>query len=367
MPPSSRQPEIHDLVPRLALSPIFGILIPNLAGLIDNGRHSTASLVGSYLYFTATALAIWEGNRQLYFRLPWRDEWLRHPLRRIALLLAAIAVYTIPITLGLLWLWRAVTGDPGTREHAVLVAVLACVAAVAIVTHAYETVFLLHDWESDRLRSARLEQQRLEAELESLRREADPHFLFNSLNVLAHLVEQNSVRAPPFIQALSATYRYLLDVRGRPLVPLAEEIGALERHLLLTNIRYGGAIVLTVDVPADAAQGFSLPPVTLSELLQNAVKHNELSQDSPLSIGLHLEDDTLVFGNELRRRGLTQGSTGVGLRNLSGRFTLAVGRDLEWREAGNRFEVRLPLVRTPSSSSALPRTIAGVLLAVVRL
>jgi two-component system, LytTR family, sensor kinase len=230
---------------------------------------------------------------------------------------------------------------------------------VAIVTHAYETVFLLHDWESDRLRSARLEQQRLEAELESLRREVDPHFLFNNLNALAHLVEEGSVKAPSFIQALGATYRYLLDVRGRPLVPLAEEIEALQGHLLLTNIRYGGAIVLTVDVPGEAGQIFRLPPVTLSELLQNAVKHNKVSQDSPLSIRMHVEDDTLVFGNELRRRGPTQRSTGVGLRNLSARFTLATGRDLEWREAGNRFEVRLPLVRSPSSS-APRRTVAGV-------
>lgn len=344
----SPKPVIHDLWPRLLLSPMFGFVIPNLAGLIDHARYSRQGLVGSYLYFTATALIIWEGNRRLYFRLARRDEWLRHPARRIALLLGVILLYTIPVTIGLLWAWRAWTGDPGVRPHAISIAVLACILAVAVVTHAYETVFLLHDWESDRLRSARLEQERLQAELEALRREVDPHFLFNSLNALVHLVEQGSDRAVPFIDALSGTYRYLVAARGRPLVPLAEELDALNRHLLLTNIRYGAAIRLEVDVPEHATHIFSLPPVTLSELLQNAVKHNDVSPERPLTIRLHLQGDTLVVGNDVRRRSVQPLSTGTGIRNLSARFRLAAGRDLEWGEVDGRFELRLPLVRAPS-------------------
>ena len=115
------------------------------------------------------------------------------------------------------------------------------------ITHVYETVFLLRDWESDRLRSARMEQARLETELESLGREVDPHFLFNSLNSLAHLVEQRSDAAPSFIRTLSATYRYVLECRGRPLVPLADELEALERHQALIDIRYAGCVRLDVE------------------------------------------------------------------------------------------------------------------------
>jgi Histidine kinase len=343
---SRRQPTIRDLWARLTLSPIFGIAIPNLSGLIDHSRHTRAALVVSYLFFTLTALVIWEGNRQLYFRFPQRDEWLRHPLRRMMLLMGMILLYTIPVSAGLLWIWRQATGDPGTRAFAIPTAVLATVAVVAIITHAYETVFLLHDWESDRLRSARLERERLLAELAALEREVDPHFLFNNLNALVHLVEQGSERAVPFIDALSGAYRYVLNARGRPLVPLAEELEALRRHHLLANIRYRGAIVLSVDVPAEVARSLGLPPVTLPELLQNAMKHNQLSPDNPLLVDIRLDGTTLVASNELRppAGGAAVPSTGVGLANLAERIRLATGHHVEWRTTDGRFELRLPLV-----------------------
>ena len=114
-------------------------------------------------------------------------------------------------------------------------------------------MFLLRDWESDRLRSARMEQARLQTELESLGREVDPHFLFNNLNALAHLIEQRSDAAPWFIRTLSATYRYVLDCRGRTLVPLADELEALERHRTLADVRYAGACGSTFRSPRTRA------------------------------------------------------------------------------------------------------------------
>jgi LytS/YehU family sensor histidine kinase len=96
------------------------------------------------------------------------------------------------------------------------------------------------------VRSARMEQARLQTELESLGREVDPHFLFNNLNALVHLIEQRSEAAPGFIPTLSATYRYVLDCRGRTLVPLAEELAALKRHRALAEIRYGADVRLDV-------------------------------------------------------------------------------------------------------------------------
>ena len=172
--------------------PFLGALVVNLSGLIDHARHSTAELVASYAWFALVAFVVWEGNRRLYFRLPRREDWLLRPWSRLGVLLALISLYTMPMSLALLWIWRVVTGDPGTRHYALTTAIFAVVAFVVAITHVYETVFLLRDWESDRMRSARLEQARLETELESLGREVDPHFLFNNLNALAHLVDQRS-------------------------------------------------------------------------------------------------------------------------------------------------------------------------------
>src|SRR5688572_15418521 len=292
--------EVHDFWPRLLASPILGALVANLSGLIDHQRHSTGALIASYAWFAAVAFLVWEGNRRLYFRLPRREDWLLRPWWRLAALLAVIALYTIPIAALLLWMWREATGDTGTRPYALATALFAIVALVIAITHVYETVFLLRDWESDRLRSARMEQARLQTELESLGREIDPHFLFNNLNALAHLIDQRSELASWFIRTLSAAYRYVLECRGRTLVRLAEELEALERHRALANIRYGGNVRLEVLVQPSQANELLLPPVSLAELFQNALKHNTLAADLPLNISLRVAGTTLIFENDLR-------------------------------------------------------------------
>jgi Histidine kinase len=344
------QPDVHDFWLRLLLSPVLGAALTNLSGLIDNSRHSLLSLVGSYLWFALVAFLIWEGNRWLYFRLPRREDWLLRPWHRLRVLLAIIVLYTIPVSAVLLWIWRTTTGDMGSRHLALPTTLFAVVAAVVVITHVYETVFLLRDWESARLRSARVEQARLQVELESLGREVDPHFLFNNLDALAHLVDRRSDAAPWFIRTLGATYRYVLECRGRPLVPLAEELEALERHRALADVRYGGAVRLDVNVqPGDA--DLLLPPVSLSELFQNALKHNGAEPDRPLHIRVRVDDAVLVFENDRRRPPAQKASTGVGLVNMRERFRLATGRLVTWSDDGDRFVVTLPLVRTDRRES----------------
>jgi two-component system, LytTR family, sensor kinase len=337
--------DVEDFWPRVLASPILGALVVNFSGLIDHARHSVAALIASYAWFSLVALLIWEGNRRLYFRLYHREDWLLRPWRRLGLLLVVICLYTIPVGTGLLWIWREVARDHGTRPYALPTAIFAIVAVVVAITHVYETVFLLRDWESDRLRSARLEQSRLQTELESLGREVDPHFLFNNLNALAHLVDRRSDAATRFIRTLSGTYRYVLESRGRTLVPLAAELEALERHRALAEIRYEGSVQLEVNVHAADAQQLFLPPVSLAELFQNALKHNTVDADVPLRICVRVDGTTLVFENDLRPGPKPVRSTGVGLANLRERFRIATGAMVSWTGDRQQFVVRLPLVR----------------------
>ena len=336
--------EIRDFWPRLLVSPILGALAVNVSGLIDHSRHSTAGLIASYGWFSAVAFLIWEGNRTLYFLLPRREDWLLRPWRRLGVLLALITVFTIPFATATLWGWRKLTGDIGTRQYALATALFAVVALVVAITHVYETVFLLKDWESDRMRSARLEHARLQVELESLGREVDPHFLFNNLNALAHLVDERSDAAPGFIRTLSATYRYVLDCRTRALVHLSEELEALERHRILAEIRYGSGFHLDVQVQSAETHRLLLPPVSLGELFQNALKHNTITSDQLLRIQVRLEGATLIVENNLRSGPKASRATGIGLINLRERFRIATGRTIVWGIEQDRFIVRLPLV-----------------------
>jgi two-component system, LytTR family, sensor kinase len=340
---------VRDLKARLLLSPVFGLAIPALSGLVDSARHSTTGLAASYAYFSACAFVIWSGNRALYLRLPHRADWLERPWRRITVLLAAIGLFTIPVSWLALAIWQRVTGDPGLRPFAALTAVLAIVIVVVIITHAYETVFLLRDWESARLKAARLEQARLQAKLDALTREVDPHFLFNSLHALAHLVERHDPKTVSYIEALGDAYRYVLSARARRLVTLTEELDALERHRLLTSLRYGDAVRIVSDIAPERANAWTLPPVSLGELVTNAFKHNAISRERPLVLYVTLEENRLVVENEVRPVAAKRPSAGVGLVNLAERHRLVTGLDVSWVLDEGVFRVEIPLSPAPAS------------------
>ena len=160
-------------------------------------------------------------------------------------------------------------------------AVITIVAAVTFITHIYETLFLVKEWESDRDRGERLQRLNVEAELLALRSEVNPHTLFNNLNALSHLVEQRHPRASAFVAALAGSYRYLLRTGSKRLFPLADELALLDQFLSLVTIRYADGLKVIVQVDAASAERWQIPPVVLPELLENAVKHNEFSTTIP--------------------------------------------------------------------------------------
>ena len=326
---------VDDTLARLVVTPLVGAAIPNLAGLIDHDTHSPAGLIGSYGWFIAVAFLTWEGNLRLYLRFKDRTAWLTRPWHRVRLLVGLILLFTIPFTAAALWAWAVVTGDPSATWRSIAMAVITIVAAVTFITHVYETVFLLREWESDRRRG-----------------EVNPHTLFNSLNALSHLVDQGHPRASAYVAAMANSYRYVLRTGSHRLVPLADELELLDQFLSLATIRYAGGIDVQVHVDAQAARRWLIPPVVLPELLENAVKHNEFEADNPIEIQVRLEGDRLTVSNDRRPRRGTSASTGVGLENLAQRFRLTTGVAARWGEAGDRFVVTLPLVADGGSNIA---------------
>jgi sensor histidine kinase YesM len=340
----SLRPTADDLWPRILLCPILGFSIPNLAGLIDHSAHTRGALLASYAFFALMAFAIYEGNRRLYFRLHTADSWLTRPWARLRLLFGTVVLYTVPLATVALAMWGFVTGDPSASWDRIVAAVLLVVLATLVIVHVYETVFVLREWASDRLRSERLQRQELETRIEALETEVDPHVLFNHLNSLSHLVEAGDARAPAFVTALAGSYRALLRTRGRRLIPLAEELDLLDEFRALTTIRLGGALRVVVSVSKDEAGRWRLPPVVLPELVENAVKHNEATCEDPLVVSISLRGDCLVLMNPIRPKSIPSPSNGVGLRNLADRFRLTTDRTISCERRDGAFRVLLPLV-----------------------
>jgi hypothetical protein len=263
----------------------FGLSIPWLTGLWGPVRPGQALFVAGTLLFVTLAAAIWLGNRWLLFKQRQHWDWFRHPLRKLMMLVAANVLYTAPITVAGLLAWYALAGLP-VDARALQVVALTNVICVLFVTHGYETLFLIRERESDRTCVERLERLRTQAELASLKAQVDPHFLFNSLNTLGHLIVSDPPRGREFCDTLAEVYRYVLDSRQRDLVPLADELAFLGRYHRLLQLRFGETMPLQgVAALQPQATRWLIAPLALQGLLENAVKHNQASAGRPAGGG----------------------------------------------------------------------------------
>jgi hypothetical protein len=348
LPLAERGVALHDGRIRALGIPFFGTVIPNATGLFGPLGPSAAAYWLGYAWFILLAALIWHGNR--YFLIQQRRyyDWFDHPVRKVSLLLFANVFWTAPLTAAMIAAWYRLAGFPAVDWSALRLVVLVNVVCVVFVTHVYETVYLIQQREGDLVAVARLEQARSEAELQALKAQIDPHFLFNSLNVLSHLIPRDPARAVLFSEGLAETYRYILASRQRDLVPLAEELAFVEAYVGLLRLRFGAAVGLDAGelAAAGAPSAHLVPPISLQLLVENAVKHNALDAPEPLVVRLELDGDRVRVSNPLRPKSSARPSARVGLRNLDARCRRVLGRGLELRREEGRFVVAIPLLRT---------------------
>ncbi|HAD12129.1 MAG TPA: hypothetical protein DCF33_06785 [Saprospirales bacterium] len=190
-----------------------------------------------------------------------------------------------------------------------------------------------------------LEKQQLINEISLLRSQVNPHFLFNSLSVLSSLVYSNAQLAEQFIQELSRSYRYILDQKDQSLVSLQTELDFLRSYSFLLKIRFSDKLQVHIDIPDHLQKNAKIAPFTLQLLLENAVKHNRMSEKEPLEVQVFTSpDQTLVVQNRLQPRSAPVHSTGIGLQNIINRYALLCNRPVQAIETENHFVVKVPLI-----------------------
>ncbi len=326
----------------------FGLTIPWLTGLYGPLTPADPRWWIGALGFVALAAAIWLGNRWLLFKQREHFDWFASPLRKLTLMVTANVLYTAPLTALGLWGWFVLSGQP-VDLRTIHVVVLINVICVLFVTHAYETVFLIRERESDLTRVERLERLRSQAELAALKAQTDPHFLFNSLNTLGHLIVRDAPRGREFCDRLAEVYRYVLAIRDRDLVPLADELAFLRNYHWLLVLRFGADAVRLEIADGLDEQGALLPPLALQLLLENAVKHNRSGGAQPLAVRVRHDGEGVTVDNAVLPRSSARSSSGLGLHNLDERCRLLTGRALQVRRDDGRFAVHVPTVGRASA------------------
>jgi sensor histidine kinase YesM len=335
---------VNDLGFRLILIPFFGIAIPLITGLINSGNISSWPVRWSFLYTIMIALVVWQGNRYLHSSLRNYFDWINKPLQKVLVLILSVVFYTVPVSVLLIVGWYELFTTEAVNWQIVFQTTLIILIAVIFITHVYETVILVKQSESDMIRSEQLERARAEAELEALKNQIDPHFIFNSLNTLSHLIEENPARAKQFNDTLADVYRYILQNKARDLILLRDEVGFLNSYFLLLKIRFENAVHLEKNIDITSLEHFLLPPICLQLLAENAIKHNEFSEERPLIFSVSLENEELVVKNKLHRKQLRKPSSRIGLNNLKERYKLTTGKEISVTDDQDEFTVRLPVL-----------------------
>ncbi|RYC67269.1 sensor histidine kinase [Spirosoma sordidisoli] len=224
--------------------------------------------------------------------------------------------------------------------------------ATVLVGAIYEIIYYLRLYRLAVAESQAVQQASLQSQLDSLRSQVNPHFLFNSLNALSALISEDRTRANDFLDELATVYRYLLQTEKQQLVPLKTELTFIRSFLYLFKTRYGAAFTYRIDVD-DALLDRLLPPLTLQTLVENATRHNIIEAAKPLCIRIYTQDNALLVSNTLQRRTRLLDTQPGGLDRLISRYLVLHLPPPQIVDDGSLFSVRLPLVAKSVESAVL--------------
>jgi len=207
----------------------------------------------------------------------------------------------------------------------------------------FHVIYYYNDYQQKRIKEQKVIAGTASAKFDALKNQLDPHFLFNSLNVLTSLIDENPDSAQKFTTALSKVYRYVLEQKNKDLVTVDEELEFAKTYMSLLKMRFEDSIIF--DIPERASNPDSkVVPLSLQLLLENAVKHNMVTTSKPLHIKIYESHDNLVVENNLQLKQIVKKSSGVGLSNIKERYALLTNRKVNINQRANGFAVAIPML-----------------------
>lgn len=324
--------------------PAVALIVPLVFFSKSNSEFVGQNATGYFSSLVFTTI-YWLGNRQILLMVRRRFFEHKNDIRRIAVQSVFVLIYTLSVGLLSMSLMNFIPGHREEGESSFFAGLFITFFILAI----YEAV-----WASSRLKQTTVEAEQLkranvQGQLDLLKTQVNPHFLFNNLNTLASLIPEDPDRAVQFVQNLSVVYRAILEVREKELVTLEEEAKWLESYVYLLKARFGDNLTVELKFPEHLLQRFVVP-LALQILLENAIKHNIVASKRPLLVQIYATDQpklALVVSNNLQRKLQDENSTQTGLANISKRYALLCDEALQVTENETHFTVVLPLLNIP--------------------
>ncbi|HMG67851.1 MAG TPA: histidine kinase [Chitinophagaceae bacterium] len=334
---------IRDRYLRILFIPLLGMMIPAVSGIISYSLYSILEIIAANIYFILTSFCIWRGSNWIHSKLRNSFRAGSNPFFKIASLCAICLLYgnSIGTILSMIWFYIS-------KDHFAWSAIykfnILCALAITVFTLVYEILFLSKERELDTKIVKQLDRERSQAELEVLRNELDPHFIFNSLNTLNHLILNNQQKAYAFNNKLAQVYKYFLLNKHNELISLSEELEFIDSYVFLLQIRHDDKLNLQTEFNDQNERVIMIPPLALQILVENAIKHNEFNHDNPLGIKIVMNNHYLKVSNNVRPKNYLVNSTGIGLKNLSLRYRILCNKDIVIENTDKEFIVKLPFI-----------------------
>jgi two-component system LytT family sensor kinase len=290
------------------------------------------------------SIIIFEGNLRIDTWLSQKYSWATLPKKRIITQFLASLMYTVLLLYALMFTIHVLkTGKYelfNPKMGQVFIPAIFVTIAVIAMDIGYQ---FFKAWRQSLLEVEKYKAESANAQLQNLKNQLNPHFLFNNLSVLTSLVYKNQDKAVDFINELSKVYRYVLDNKSAELVSLQEELAFLEHYIYLLKIRFENSISFFIKIDENTG-GRYLPPMCLQMLVENTIQHNEASQANPLKVLIYTEKNHLIVENSIQPRSDKTESSQTGLENIQSRYGFFTDNKIEIIHNEKIFKVVLPLI-----------------------
>ncbi|HBH47688.1 MAG TPA: hypothetical protein DDX98_03570, partial [Bacteroidales bacterium] len=294
------------------LIPLVGIII---YFVYPTENHSDVFDVRDFIHSIVITSGLWVGVLSIVKFLWKKFPWEKHPLKHLIIEIILVVTYTNVFAFGLykIQVFYGFTEPVEDISKELFFTNL----ITYFITAIHEAVEFYRQWVTNFSKSVRLEKDNIEAKYETLKSQINPHFLFNSLNGLVTLVDENT-KAVDYIQNLSEFLRYILKSRDTELVLVRSEVEMMKKYIIIQQLRFGKNLQVDLDIPENYYH-YSLPPLVLQMLVENCIKHNIVASDNPLQIAIKASKKEIIVRNNLQKK-FENNSTGHGLKNIIERY-----------------------------------------------
>ncbi|MFC2089341.1 sensor histidine kinase [Bacteroidota bacterium] len=289
----------------------------------------------------------WKGIVFLVIVLDEKLPWLKYPVKRLIFQVSIMLIYVIVIVfIGFsIWIWLDKNMSFQTLNMMAFQGLKMGLLFMFFSMLIGNTVFFFKNWRQAAIHQEELKRAQITLQFQTLKNQIKPHFLFNSLNSLISLINNEPDKATQFVHKLSDVYRYVLEQSENELVDVSEEVKFLEDYIYLQKIRFGNSLEVNINI--DLGRKSLVIPLSLQMIVENAIKHNMVSKEFPLAIYIYsTPENQVVIKNNLHVKDVIENSLGIGIENLKKRIAFFTDETLIIEEGTEEFIVKIPVIKS---------------------